>query len=198
MKHLRPAILITAWLAVVLGGMGFIARYKSLPGEAAQAPAQWPEGTALSHRAGTFTLVLFAHPHCPCTTATLAELERLMAKLGEKLEVEIVFIHLEGDEDFEHARLVERARALKDATVIIDEGVETKRFGTFTSGQTLLYGPDGRLKFHGGITPSRGHEGDNAGEQRILALVRGEDTQEGGTSMVYGCALNDPKPQGGR
>jgi hypothetical protein len=42
--------------------------------------------------------------------------------------------------------------------------------------------------FRGGITGSRGHEGDNAGESAIIGLTQGRDPQ-GGT-QVFGCALS--------
>ena len=53
------------------------------------------------------------------------------------------------------------------------EGVEARRFGAQTSGTTSLYSPDGRLLFSGGITSSRGHEGDNAGEDALTQAISG-------------------------
>lgn len=52
------------------------------------------------------------------------------------------------------------------------DGAELSRFGFRTSGDTRLYAPDGALVFHGGITASRGHEGDNPGQSAVLAAVQ--------------------------
>jgi hypothetical protein len=64
-------------------------------------------------------------------------------------------------------------------------------FGAATSGEALLYGPDGRLEFAGGITSSRGHEGDNPGADRIVSLVT-TGSAELATAPVFGCPLNTP------
>jgi hypothetical protein len=58
----------------------------------------------------------------------------------------------------------------------------------WTSGETMLYDASGRLVFAGGITGSRGHGGDNAGEDAVVAALLGGS---GGASEapVYGCAL---------
>jgi hypothetical protein len=75
-------------------------------------------------------------------------------------------------------------------TQIDDDGSEALLFHANTSGETLLYGKDGRLLFHGGLTPSRGHEGDNLGLTRVVSLVTtgASDKPE---SAVYGCSLLD-------
>jgi len=54
-----------------------------------------------------------------------------------------------------------------------DPLAETARsFGVHTSGQALLYAPDGTLRFAGGITSGSGHAGDNAGVDAIARYVR--------------------------
>jgi hypothetical protein len=73
--------------------------------------------------------------------------------------------------------------------VIFDpDGVEARRFGAETSGHTLLFAGDGRLLFSGGITASRGHAGDNAGESVIVALVNNQ-TPALTRTLVFGCSL---------
>lgn len=46
-----------------------------------------------------------------------------------------------------------------------------RRFGAYTSGQVMLYDTDRRLAFNGGITGSRGHEGNNKGRQAITDWI---------------------------
>ena len=46
----------------------------------------------------------------------------------------------------------------------------------------------GRLLFRGGITPSRGHEGDNAGRRRIASLLA-NGSADGRQTRVFGCPL---------
>jgi hypothetical protein len=71
-----------------------------------------------------------------------------------------------------------------------DAGREARLFASMTSGETLLFDAEGRLKFHGGITASRGHSGDNAGRDALEALLRGQASQQVITP-VFGCSLFD-------
>jgi hypothetical protein len=90
---------------------------------------------------------------------------------------------------WEQTDLWRAAAALPGVTVLRDdEGIEARRFGVETSGQTLLYDRRGTLVFSGGITGSRGHAGDNAGEAALIdRLVR--STADHGSSNVFGCPL---------
>jgi hypothetical protein len=67
-------------------------------------------------------------------------------------------------------------------------GEEAKRFGALTSGHFLLYRPSGELVFKGGITPSRGHRGDNAGLTAAVDWVTGGKSTTSETKP-FGCAL---------
>ena len=85
------------------------------------------------------------------------------------------------------------AAGINDVHAFEDINAQTAQtFGVYTSGQTLLYGSDGRLLFKGGITASRGHSGDNAGRTVITALLDGEviaKNQLPVVTPVFGCSL---------
>jgi hypothetical protein len=67
-------------------------------------------------------------------------------------------------------------------------GAEMQRFGTLTSGETLLYDSSGRLLFRGGITAARGHSGDNYGRDAVIALIN-EHISHALMTPVFGCSL---------
>jgi hypothetical protein len=110
---------------------------------------------------------------------------------------------------WERTDLWRSAAAIPGVTVRADpEGREAQRFGAVTSGHVLLYDRAGQLLFTGGITGSRGHEGDNAGCDRVIRLLTGSPTaptvrgpaSKGGWSargtlaarqdtFVYGCPI---------
>ncbi len=69
--------------------------------------------------------------------------------------------------------------------------MEAGRFGVKGSGHVLLYQPSGRLVFSGGITPSRGHEGDNPGRAAVISLVL-QGRSPVNRTPVYGCPLLEP------
>jgi hypothetical protein len=133
---------------------------------------------------------MFAHPHCPCTRASLGELERLMAQVPGRLSAHVVFLKPPGTAaDWEKTDLWGKAARIPGVSVGADNaGREARRFNAETSGQTLLYDQAGKLRFQGGITLSRGHAGDNPGRSAIEELLREERSNQVKTP-VFGCAL---------
>jgi hypothetical protein len=183
------------WGVAVLGGTAVLQGYKSRPGVAATPPATWPEGSAVARAHDRATLVMLAHPECPCTRASVGELAELVTRAGARVAAHVLFLRPEeGAEDWEETEVWRSAAAIPGVTVHRDVGgVEAARFQASTSGQTVVYDSGGRLLFSGGITAGRGHAGDNAGRSRILALLA-KGSAERGDSPVFGCSLRDPHP----
>jgi hypothetical protein len=136
---------------------------------------------------------MLAHPRCPCTRASIAELRVLMSRVGERARAHVLFIRpLTADAAWEKTGLFEAAASIPGVTVHTDAGgAEMARFKAATSGQTIVYDENGQLIFRGGITGSRGHEGDNAGRARIVALLT-QGQADRHDSAVFGCALQNP------
>jgi hypothetical protein len=164
--------------------------YENGPGQAASPPADWPRDSTLPAPNGRSTLVLLMHPQCSCSRATVAELARLEARVGGRLDTYVLILSPEGmPAEWTHSSFWKAAAAIDGVRVIADAGgVEARRFGAATSGQALLYDRHGRLRFNGGITVSRGHEGDNDGRTAVEQLVANERAEHAST-LVYGCAL---------
>lgn len=189
MHPIRLPLLLALWGAAALGGGLWLHAYKAAPGLPAEAPATWPAEATLPAPAGRPTLVVVAHPRCPCTHATLGELERLLRETRAAADVRVVMVEPEGLDVDRSGGLWARAARLPGATVHTDPGGhEARRFGAATSGQALLYDDQGRLLFTGGLTASRGHEGDNAGRAALRALLTAR-TPETPTTPVFGCPL---------
>lgn len=190
MKKGLPIFATSLWLLLVVGAMTFLAAYSNTPGTAGVAPTRWPSDSQIARDPSRPTLVLLAHPQCPCTNATLGELELLMAQTQGKVSVHVVFVRPQGvTEDWVKSDLWRKASAIRGVTIEIDNGnVEARRFHVETSGEALLYGSDGRLLFAGGITLSRGHSGDNPGRTAITALINRGWADEN-TTPVFGCSL---------
>lgn len=187
-------LILPFWAAVVVTGLFWLYQYGNTPSFNAAAPRQWPEVTGVVRNAETPTLLVFLHPHCPCSRATVSELEKLTARTAGTLAASVVFLHPdEVASDWHEASLWRRTCEIPGLTVVDDVGcMVTRQFGVTTSGQALLYDPAGRLKFNGGMTPARGHAGDNAGCEMIFSYVREGSSRlaaSGGTCSVYGCPL---------
>jgi hypothetical protein len=181
---------VAMWCLGVGLGVSHMLTFQLTPAPAGGAAERWPEGSHLPAPRSQPTLVVFVHPRCACSRATMAELSRLEAECADRLALQIAFVLPPGTHaDWEQTALVRAANAIPGALVSLDaDGEEAGRFGARTSGETLLYGADGRLLFHGGITPSRGHEGDNRGRAAIAALVN-EGRADCAATAVFGCSL---------
>jgi hypothetical protein len=197
MRKPRQLILLSAaglaWCAAVALGLAKLRAYEAAPGTALQESQIWPQNTAISRDDAQPTLVVFLHPQCPCSRATVGELERLVAQCQGKLAVRAMVIRPAGEADgWERTGLWDSAAAIPGVTVETDlDGAESRRFGAATSGQTFLYDAHGVLRFAGGITQSRGHAGDNVGRAAIAAIVCDAQDLGSPTTPVYGCPLFD-------
>ena len=133
------------------------------------------------------------HPKCPCSRASIGELAIAMARMQGRARAHVFFTKPTGyPEDWVKTDLWRTAAAIPGVSVEVDEeGVEAARFGAQVSGGVLLYDASGQLRFHGGITASRGHAGDNRGRQAVVALAWGEKTERAETP-AFGCLLHGP------
>ena len=178
------------WLGAVVTVMVLLIAYSHSPGNAGAPPTNWPAQSQVPLDLIRPTLVMFAHPRCPCTRSSLGELELLLARCPERLSAHVVFIRPAGtSEDWLKTDLWRRANSIPGVTVHFDNGgAEARRFHSETSGQVLLYEHRGRLIFSGGITIARGHSGDNPGRSTIVALLEQERSNLIKTP-VFGCSL---------
>lgn len=202
MRYGKWIVLAAAWSAAIGSGLWAMFDYEMTPGKVARLSGRWPRGSALTPDPRRPTLVLFVHPHCPCSRASLNELLVLVTHCGGKIKPLVVFLRPPGfAADWEKTDLWEMADSIPGVERFADvDGTETARFRARVSGETLVYGPDGNLLFHGGITVSRGHQGDNAGRAAIESILVGE-TAGPCSTPVFGCSLCDDTvaaPQGRR
>jgi hypothetical protein len=173
--------------------------YESSPGKIGNVRASWPARSKISPPADRPVLIMLAHPRCPCTRASVAELAKIMAQVQGKASAYVLFLKpnttASGWDDTDLQRAAAR---IPSVTVVSDvDGIEARNFGAETSGHTFLYDRHGSLLFSGGITGSRGHSGDNAGENAIISLVNDHHSLLART-FVFGCSLADKVREGKR
>ena len=184
---------ILAWAGGVAWGLQKIESYSSTPGTAAEAPAKWPGSALVTPQAGRSTLVMFIHPQCSCTRASLAELKTILERTHGAVSAWIVVLKPSGmNDEWAEAGSAGTARSMSGVTVVTDDnGTEADRFGALTSGHAVLYSAAGKLQFSGGITAARGHVGENSGERSVVSLVA-TGKADADRHEVYGCGLHDP------
>jgi hypothetical protein len=181
------------WLAAVAAGFTAAIVHEQTPAPDHRVVIRWPDGATCAPPQSRPLLIVFVHPKCPCTRASLDEIARLHGVCGDQLDMQFVFLQ-RGDapwrsEDTDHWETVRKINA-GPAFVDVD-GVEHRRFGATTSGEVFLYLPTGELAFHGGVTVARGHVGKSAGSAAIEAVVASSATSIRQTA-VFGCPLESP------
>ena len=171
------------WLTAAAAGGWWLHKYEIAQGAVAVTPEQWPAMSRLKPAQDCHTLVMFAHPRCPCTRASIEELNRMLVKCEGKLDATVLFSQPSNyPPDWSRSPFWNSAAAIPGVVAQIDvDGLEAKRFGAGPSGFVVLYDATGRLVFSGGITASRGHAGENAGADAIVSLVNGEVASSGPT-----------------
>jgi hypothetical protein len=191
-RRFRGLLIIVGTLWVLMIGVGFavLEREEFTPVASAPSATNFPPNTTIPLALDKPTLLLFVHPYCPCSRASLHELDGLLVDTQKKLSVVVIFTIPPGlPAGWEQGDLWKSATAMPGIRVLQDQGgVEALRFGVKGSGHTLLYAPSGQLLFSGGITPSRGHEGDNLGRSAIVDFVLNGHSLVSRTP-VFGCSL---------
>jgi hypothetical protein len=119
-------------------------------------------------------------------------LERLLADCKNPPACFVAFTRPEGvSKEWTDGVLWRSAAAIPGAALFRDDsGAEARLFGAETSGHAVLYNAEGTLTFQGGMTASRGHEGDNPGRSALRSLLNGA-TGASVRAPVFGCPLLD-------
>lgn len=192
----RVTVAVLIWICALLAGWHAMTTYAFLDDGAndERAVTAWPDQSVLPRDKATLTLVLFLHPKCPCTSATLTELENIQARIARARAaaphlVVVPVTPSQPSDDWRDAPVVRRAAKLPMAEVVVDRGGrEARRFGVATSGTILAFAADGRRVFAGAITDGRGHEGTNPGSEALAALLTlGLTSDE--SFPTWGCRL---------
>ncbi|HEX4612822.1 MAG TPA: hypothetical protein VH092_31800 [Urbifossiella sp.] len=177
------------WLGGAAAGFAVWGGYDATPGPQAVGAAG-PGDAAGS----PWALTVYAHPHCPCTRAGLAELAELARARPVGLDIRVVFVRPAGAEaGWERTASWDAAAAIPGVRVCCDpDGAEAGRAGAITSGHAVLADRAGRVAFRGGLARGRGRAGESAGRRAVLAIAAGEGAAA--EAPVYGCPLvDDPR-----
>jgi hypothetical protein len=183
-RTLATVLALAAWLGLVATGFAFWERYESTPGRIDRAEI------ANDYRTGRWELVLFVHPHCPCTRVSLQEFAELAQRVKSDVAIRVVFVRPHDVPiGWERTELWDMAAAIPGVQMSCDaDGSEALRAGAATSGHLVLCDPSGHCVFNGGITRGRGQAGESSARQEILALLSGSKAAIGQTP-VFGCEL---------
>ncbi len=183
-------MLIAIWFVAVASGFWLLTSYNFASNTVSSAPTEWPTGTNLKLDTNSPTLLVFIHPQCPCSSATLTELEQLVSEVDQQVKCTILMGCPSAKVDrWMRSSNVRTSLTMKGIQTVIDlDGAVATRFNITTSGHCLLYSVTGNLMFQGGITTERGHEGESCGQISIKNLIAGTPSRIA-HFPVFGCEL---------
>lgn len=181
------------WVFLIAVGLVILWNYETAPGKQGVAATDWPDNTQVRLSKTKPTLLMFAHPHCPCTRASIYQLSRIMTYAKDKVSANVLFFKpTDFSDDWVKTDQWYSAAEIPGVSVFRDDGGEqSKIFGSATSGQVYLYDINGRLIYSGGITSSRGSSGDNIGASAVISLLTSTDGSVISQNPVFGCPLNE-------
>ena len=187
--------LLSGWCLLAVAGCLVLTSHATAPGASGHPRTNWPGDTVIPLDERRPTLLLFLHPLCPCSKASIDELKEILECCGDRVRPHAVVLQTTVL-DSDCSRVIDRSLAdVPGIDIRRDQGGElSRRFGVLTSGHVLLYGPEGGLIFSGGITPARGHSGDSLGRRSLLEAIMGRQCDRGSTPLfVFGCPLFGPR-----
>jgi hypothetical protein len=176
---------VVAWVVAVAGGFGVWGAAEAPPGRAGPPAAGSP-------RAGP-SVVVYVHPHCPCTRAALPAILDALAVAPPGTDCRVVFALPVGVPDgWERTRSWDLAAGRPGVAVEIDRGgTRAAADGAETSGHAVARDAAGRVAFRGGLSRPGTRPADGAGLRAVAAVLAGcaPDTSE---TPVFGCPLTTP------
>ncbi len=182
------------WAFSIGLGLYLLMNHEVSPGKPGAPPVKWPKDSNIKLSSDKDTLVMFVHPQCPCTKASLEQLTPLTKT--ENLAIKIlVFSPRVKPKDWRHNAIDQLDFNKSSVSIIPDcDGFEAIRFNSQTSGQTLLYDTNGQLVFAGGITGARGKTGINPGLIELCTALsertnKGTNSQKAREALVFGCSI---------
>jgi hypothetical protein len=181
---------VAAWLLIVAAGLALVSggRRGVLPVLPDAAAAQSLQAAASgAPQAAQPRLLMFMHPQCPCTRASLRELERALARRPAPVDL-YVYLPAEEPESWAHTATWKLAAAIPGVTLHIDrDAALARRFAARVSGEVIVQSAEGAVLYAGGITSAAGHEGANPGRDAIEAHLAGRPAPD--RQPVYGCEI---------
>lgn len=182
--------LCVVWGLALLSGFLLLFAYKGTSTDLGYAaPSKFPAESSLLAAADKPTLLMFIHPRCACSRASLAELERVLLRVGEAAKTYVV-VHSDTDVMID-TDITQKAAHLPNVVMVADAaGREAARFLASTSGHTLLYSAQGNLVFSGGLTNTRGHEGPSFGQEHLLSALSAQVSARK-HAEIFGCSLKE-------
>ncbi|MBL7645616.1 MAG: RedB protein [Candidatus Hydrogenedentes bacterium] len=189
--HRTPGkALFLLWTLLLAAGACALSRYEFNGTMTTGVAEHWPDNSVVQLDSERPTLVMFLHPRCPCSAASITQLDRVLRRSPGRFRTWVLLVRPAGvPETWEAGANAEAALRLPETTLLIDSAGELARqFGARYSGTVQAFDTGGNRRFTGGITASRGHEGESLGGLALRDIGAGR-VPDAASMPVFGCSL---------
>ncbi|GIX00102.1 MAG: hypothetical protein KatS3mg111_3434 [Pirellulaceae bacterium] len=139
-----------------------------------------------------FHVLVFVHPKCPCSMATIDNLGRLLPRCPANYAVTaIVFVPEGKDKEWatETATFAALERLPHTRIEFDTGGTRIRQWNVRRSGHVIVKAPDGSVAFSGGITLERGHAGESLGTVSMMRVLM-QQSPPARAVPVFGCTFS--------
>ncbi|MGK0186649.1 MAG: hypothetical protein ACI9R3_002432 [Verrucomicrobiales bacterium] len=180
---------VVLWALSAVSGFTYLSLFQHRAGDEGMPKENVPASSAVK-------VLMFLHPRCSCSHASVHELQRILlsTKTGEsspRVHAQIfLFQPDETDSDaWDGSAMISELKLFPSVEICNDpRGRIAASHGIATSGHVLIYDKEGNLKFSGGITQRRAHEGENTnGILAVQAIL--QVSNEIVRRPVFGCSI---------
>ena len=85
---------LATWAAVIVAGCLILEAYAASPGARGRALSVWPPYCEMALDGRQPTLLIFLHPDCPCSSASVDELKEIVGRCGDRVRTHAVVLLL--------------------------------------------------------------------------------------------------------
>jgi hypothetical protein len=179
---------LALWLGCLGAGFSLLEQHAAKAGRSF-SPTDEKQFFA-AHRQGNRPLLVMAvHPRCPCSRASLGELGDLLARSRGACDALLLqYVPDVRGDDWPADSISPELGGIKTKVVLDRGGRLAAALGAVTSGHVVFFDAEGKVRFAGGLTLSRGHRGRAPAQDAILQVLAGVPPKVT-SAPVFGCAL---------
>jgi hypothetical protein len=179
------------WVSAVLSGLVAVWRYEQSPGGRVDTPAEWPQASRVKLDSDRFTLLMFLHPRCDCSRASLRQLESILSDIPNQISAHVLFYKpLEESFAWAQTDIWRTAAVMRGVQLVIDnESFESETFGIVTAGQVVLYDPAVKLHFSGVIAAACCKNSPHLEVPNLAQIIRSLSSQTPASPSLRMCPV---------
>ncbi len=189
-------IFLLIWLSGTASGFFLLGAYHVRPGQPGKPLVRWPEGCPVRLDPDRPTLLIFLHPRCPCSRASVAELASIAASYRGRFAAHAILYRPEGpSEDWDQAE----AAATDEASI---PGLRrwTDRSGRWATDSgsrrlgRVLADPRPWMErlLREAASPLRAAIGGGISASKPWSNASSERDVEPRVKLIFGCPILDP------